>query len=323
VTGRHLKARACLLALLLLTATSHRATAAAGVGAVGWSVPLSYNIPFACILPMTVGICVWLTCTTFGCDVDTSVKYGHFNPDALIEVTNPDGINRVEDPKRIDSYNRNHNNLIHREVNILGHPLAGQLYCPSQADALTPYFLSPLDPLGWQWGIPEMIYPQSLIPGLREIGNWPLNRWGNVYPRSGWTVQYSEPKAAALFAQRSGDIITRSAQPHVYNPMTGQADDGDKFTWEPEGLIENTNEEGWWQMLYPPPADSGGQICEVFGKNDTLSLTGWGGGKVSPTGSYAFTLWRPYTCCTIEGMFLIFHFDYIPYPPQVGNNAGP
>jgi hypothetical protein len=62
----------------------------------------------------------------------------------------------------------------------------------------------------------EMFYAASLIPGLREIGNWPLQTWGGVYPRTGWTTQAEEPKAAAVNAQRAGDIVTRDNQPHIY-----------------------------------------------------------------------------------------------------------
>ena len=134
----------------------------------------------------------------------------------------------------------------------------------------------------------------SYIPGLREIGqNWPLNTWGGLYPRTGWTIQHSEPKSAAITAQRVGEIITRVGEPHIYTPVTGPAVDGNKITWPPFGLIENTYRQGYWQMLFP--VDS--PVCEVFGQNDTVLPAGWGAGRVSDTGNYAFTLWRPYTCC--------------------------
>ncbi len=40
--------------------------------------------------------------------------------------------------------------------------------------------------------------------------------WGNVYPRQGFLVQPDDFKAAAVMAQRAGDVITRNGQPHVY-----------------------------------------------------------------------------------------------------------
>ncbi|MGH8549952.1 MAG: TraU family protein [Blastocatellia bacterium] len=277
------------------------------------------GIPSDCLRFLPVGICVWLTCAGPFCSLDTSVKYGHFNPDLLVTVNNPQGDNRAEDAHRSDTHTRNHQNLIYREVHALGHPLAGQIYCPSQASALNPYFLSELDSLGWRWGIPDMLSPPSFVPGLREIGHWPLNTWGAVYPRTGWTIQADDPKAAAVVAHRAGDIITRSGEPHVYQALTGPATGGNKLTWPPLlSLTENTNRGGDWQ-LEPDAGQQNNQqnsklpSCEVFGEFDPLRSRG--GGKVSSDGDYLFTLWRPYTCCEIEGASLVFTADFIAYPP--------
>lgn len=295
------------------------------MGLVLW-VPMALAAPKNpdCLRFMLVGICIWVTCTNVGCDVEIALKYGHFNPDLLVMVRNPQGINRVEDSYRPDTHNRNHQNLIYRETLAVGHPLAGQIYCPSQADSGVPYFISELDAVGWRWGIPDMLFPPSYVPGLREIGFWPLNTWGPVYPRGGWTIQTEDPKAAAIVAQRTGDIVTRTGEPHVYRSLSGPVIDGRKFTWPPFiGLTENTNRGGDWQLMPPKSQDSSTTssnskitpFCEVFGENDTISITGWGGGKVSPDGDYLFTLWRPYTCCEIKGATLAFYIDFVPYPP--------
>jgi hypothetical protein len=90
-----------------------------------------------------------------------------------------------------------HKNLIFRETDAIGHPLStlsgvvsGTGYlCESQTTAFFPYLQSALDAFVWCNGIPEMFYPASLILGLREIGSWPLQTWGGVYPRTGWTIQ--------------------------------------------------------------------------------------------------------------------------------------
>ena len=79
-----------------------------------------------------------------------------------------------------------HKNLIFRETDVIGHPVSslsgivsGTGYlCQSQTTSFYPYFLSGLDALSWRMEIPEMFYPASLIPGLREIGTWPLQTWG-------------------------------------------------------------------------------------------------------------------------------------------------
>ena len=175
---------------------------------------------------------------------------------------------------------------------------------------MVPYFQSALDALSWRQEVPEIFYPASLVPGLREIGTWPLQTWGGVHPRTGWTTQAEEPKAAAINAQRAGDIITRPAQPHVYLPVVETPSSSLKI-WSPGPLIEKDPGTGVWQMLLPEAEGS----CDVFGLDDRASLTGWGGGKVDPEGDYVWNLWRPYQCCTRRGQFFLFSLDWMAYPP--------
>jgi integrating conjugative element protein (TIGR03756 family) len=299
-----------------------------------------------------------------GCSVLVSTKVAHYNPDLVVGIYNELGANPWREARALlggaqkaavggllgrllgippDSAgnftegpaegNRGHQNTVYREADALGHPLAldalatlGFGYvCPAAATApLVPYFQSALDALAWRTEIPEALFPASWVPGLREVGTWPLQTWGGVYPRTGWSTQAEEPKAAALAAQRAGDIVTRLAQPHVYLPVTTgftdtvvPADAIETFaggaggtggvrtvnrmrTWLPPPLIENEPATGTWQMLMPAPEAA----CAVFGENDLASLTGWGGGRVSAGGDYAWNLWRPYRCCRVRGQYL-------------------
>ncbi len=216
------------------------------------------------------------------------------------------------------------------------------LLCPTAATAFLPYMISGLDALVWRGLVPvESLFPASLVPGLREIGHFPLNTWGGVYPRDGWTTQPQEPKAAAINAQRIGDIVTRSGQPHVYLPVGGgeflsdwwleiihdwvQVAGGDtpdllddlfedqwyplfggKKVWGPGALYEGESDTGDWQMHVPLSQHS----CEVFGANDTLSLSSWSDGKRDDSGDYAWTLWRPYSCCDRGGQIFLFSVDF-------------
>jgi integrating conjugative element protein (TIGR03756 family) len=260
-----------------------------------------------------VGLCIWIICTNFGCDIDVTIKYGHFNPDVLVAINHEEGVDRTEDPNRVDTQNRNHNNLIFQDATVYGHPLTGQIYCPSNTSAANPYFDSELDTPSWHWGGLDSLTTAAAIPGQREIGDWPTNTWGAVYPRTGWTIQHSEPKAAAVVAQRVGDIITRSGEPHIYDSILGNpifiADE--KFTWSPDSLVENSNEEGWWQPTAPDLENE----CLIFGENDTADKTGWGGGRVAEDGNYTYTLWRPYTCCEIDdGVLIAIDFTSFPSP---------
>ena len=152
----------------------------------------------------------------------------------------------------------------------------------------------------------------SRQPDPRPARNrhWPLQTWGGVYPRTGWTTQAEEPKAAAINAQRAGDIATRTRQPHVYIPISGCAS-ADQSVWPPGPLVEGDPATGEWQMLLPKAESS----CAVFGTNDLASVSGWGGGRVDPEGDYAWTLWRPYSCCKKEGELFLFDINWINYPP--------
>ncbi len=302
---------------------------------------------FSCMQWMPIGTCFWLRCSLSGCEVRTSLKVGHFNPDLVIssynelggnpwleiratlglaQKTTASGVlgallpvpiasagNRTEG----SSGNRDHKNLLFREADAIGHPLstlsgivpgAGML-CETETTSFVPYFQSALDALSWRQEVPEIFYPASLIPGLREIGSWPLQSWGGVHPRTGWTTQAEEPKAAAITAQRAGDIVTRMAQPHIYLPIVAAS--LSQKVWSPGPLMEKDRRTGTWQMMAPITETS----CNVFGTNDLATLAGWGGGKVDPQGDYVWNLWRPYQCCQRRGQLFLGNVDWLSYPP--------
>ena len=333
-----------LLALLLLLPV----TGMSGTISTAGIVSQTTTAALSCMRWMPVGLCFWLRCSLTECTVETSIKVGHYQPDAVVSSYNTLGENPWVEIRRtlglaqqaaatgllgsllsipIDSAgnrtegsrgHRDHRNLVFRETDVVGHPLgslagivAGTGYvCGSQTRSFFPYFQSGLDALSWRLGVPEMFYPASLIPGLREIGHWPLQTWGGVYPRTGWTIQAEEPKAAAINAQRAGDIVTRTGQPHIYVPIIG-ASTADQRVWLPGPLVEGNPATGDWQMLLPKAESS----CAVFGTNDLASVIGWGGGRVDPEGDYAWNLWRPYSCCKQEGELFLFDINWINYPP--------
>lgn len=302
----------------------------------------------ACMRWMPVGMCFWLRCSLFSCSIEPSIKVGHYNPDLVVSVYNELGGNPWAEiratlglaqraaatgllgglmPIPLDSAGnrtegtadrRDHRNLVFRETDAIGHPLStlsgvvagtGTL-CPSQATSFVPYFSSGFDALAWRQEIPEILYPASWVPGLREVGNWPLQTWGSVHPRTGWSTQAEEPKAAALNAQRAGDIVTRTAQPHVYVPLTGPESSSQRV-WPPGSLVEADARTGAWQMLAPRPEAT----CGAFGVNDLFDLAGWGGGRVDPAGDYVWNLWRPYQCCSREGQVFLLDINWVAYPP--------
>lgn len=271
-----------------------------------------------CLQFTVVGICYWY----YYYGSETTILYGHFNPDVIVDITNPQGVDRVEAAYRTDSQDRNHNNLIYQDARSYGHPLTGQIYCPSNTDALSPYFWSELDTPSWRWGGLDMFTAAAWIPGLREIGNFPLNTWGAVYPRTGLTIQHSEPKSSGIVAQRVGDIITRDSQPHIYRSILGDSVfvEDEKIAWSPDSLDENTSENGWWQITHLESSSGSSALeCLIFGENDTASSKGWGGGKVQEDGEYRYTLWRPYTCCEV-GTGVLIKIPVNPFPNPVITN---
>ena len=204
-----------------------------------------------------IGLCVWLTCTPAGCSIDTSLMVGHYNPDLVVTAYHRTGESPWQDMQALygplqkaagqamisamldipigegdrteGKHHRDHRNLIFKEADAIGHPIVSlndwvaepfEILCPSETEAFFPYLLSTLDLLAWRFAIPETLFPEALLPGLREIGEWPLNTWGAVYPRSGFVTQAEDPKAGAVAAQRAGDVVTRDGQPHVYSPTT-------------------------------------------------------------------------------------------------------
>lgn len=336
------------MSLMLAASMSLPLPARAGSITTAEIVSKTTDAAFSCMQWMPIGICFWLRCSIYDCDVETSLKVGHYNPDLVVSSYNELGGNPWEEirsvlgsaqksaaagllgalmPVPIDvesagnrtegtTANRDHKNLIFREVDAIGHPLGSLsgivsgtgMLCETETTSFVPYFQSSLDALSWRMAVPEMFYPASFIPGLREIGNWPLQTWGGVYPRTGWTTQAEEPKAAAITAQRAGDIVTRTGQPHIYLPIT-ELSSGQKV-WSPGPLMEKDRSTGIWQMLVPVTETS----CDVFGANDLATATGWGGGKVDEEGDYVWNLWRPYKCCEQKGVFL-FSIDWTAYPP--------
>lgn len=154
-----------------------------------------------------------------------------------------------------------------------------------------PYLLSTLDTVAWRYNVPEAVFPEALVPGMREIGaRTTMNLWGNVYPRGGLLHQSDDHKAAAVVAQRAGDIVTRRGQLHVYQPLLANSQPG---YWPAGALLEGRGSTGKWQELAPQLSTS----CEVFPSNRFL--------RQAQRGDYAWALWRPYSCCKRRGQVFL------------------
>jgi len=164
------------------------------------------------------------------------------------------------------------------------------LFCPGGSSPFYLHMQTELDAPFWRGVLPvEMLYPQSWVPGLGEVGNGYTQTWGATYPRTGEIIQSHPVKASAVLAERVASIIYKSAQPHVYTKV------------EPgSGFVYFGSHPHRWQMLHHNPASS----CIQFGANDSLSLTTFGDFQTDPADGYSWNLWKHYVCCQRRGMYL-------------------
>ncbi len=295
-----------------------------------------------------VGVCLWLHCKYGRCRVNTTPRVRHYLPDLVFTAYDHTGSPPWTELRALlprgagvgqllrggsfpSTETADGHALRFKEVDAIGHPFPlrrqafGVAYlCRSQAKPMFPYFVSALDHAEWRGGL-ESTRPESLTPGLREIGDWPRNSWGSVFPRTGFVLQAEDAKAAAVATQRAADIVTQPNQPRVYVPFgydgprrvvhgnpeasnrescersggawaagspavpTGPAQPGRCRRQAQWAWLPPINERNArWQMISPAIQSH----CETFG-----SPHNWSVDKTSEDGSYAWNLWRPYECC--------------------------
>lgn len=265
-----------------------------------------------------VGVCYWLKCTYWKCSVKTSTKVAHFIPEMVVSAYNHDDqspwtemkwLNKGVKGGQYQTPSKMYTQFTFKNAEAIGHPggLALQAInssgysCESQTIAYTPYFLSSLDFFAWRFGMPEMFYPESITPGLREV-RASGDLWGNLYPRSGSVTQVHDYKAAAVIAQRVADIVSRNGQIHIYYPATKTSSRDGK--WYPKEVKEGDEDTHKWQMLSPKNEQS----CSIFPSgNATESYSD----KLSHTENYSWALWRPYSCCKKQGQVFLGNTDWI------------
>lgn len=275
-----------------------------------------------CLAYRVLGVCFWLQCSGFSCEIRTSVKVGHYVPDAVVSSYGNTGQNPWAEVAFMSPPNptaeaggdgttneKHENNLAKfKNADVIGHPASlifdtfAQSFgytCEGAGTMFVPYLLSTLDTIAWRYNLPEMFYLESLIPGRREIGaRSTLNLWGNVYPRGGFLHHVDDHKAAAVVAQRAGDIVTRRGQVHVYNPLLPLNPINTGGYWPAGELIESDESTGKWQELVPNVSST----CAVFPNSNTHAQ--------AVDGGYAWALWRPYRCCKREGQLFLFSIDF-------------
>lgn len=300
-------------------------TVALGGSSAVWAIDSARIVASAlspdCLAYRVIGVCFWLACSGLSCEVRTSAKVHHYVPDAVVSSYSDTGRNPWVEVAAMSPSNttaraggdgttneRHENNLSKfKNADVIGHPasLVFQAFaqgfgysCEGAGTTFAPYLLSTFDTVAWRYNVPEMFYPEALVPGLREIGSrTSLNLWGNVYPRGGFLHHVDDYKAAAVVAQRAGDIVTRRGQVHVYRPLLPTIPISTGGYWPAGELIESDASSGKWQELVPQLS----LTCAVF-PNAGPRLQANDGG-------YSWALWRPYSCCRREGQLFLFSVD--------------
>ncbi|WP_410681351.1 TIGR03756 family integrating conjugative element protein [Avibacterium paragallinarum] len=280
-------------------------------GEINTATIMASSASTSCLEYKVVGTCFWLFCTYFGCKVRTSTKVRHFLPEMVVSAYNHDGQNPWSEMNVMSqgvkggeyrSPQKNYSQLNFKNATALGHPQGaiGNLlkstgyYCQTQTTPFMPYFLSSLDYFAWQQNLPEMFYPEALMPGMREVRSG-AEMWGNIYPRGGAVTQVDDYKASAVIAQRVADIVTRTGQLHIYQPA---ARTGGAGTWYPKPVKEGNANNHKWQQLSPEMQQS----CSAFPDTPPTML--------SEKGNYAWALWRPYKCCKRRGQTFLYSIDW-------------
>lgn len=293
--------------------------AASSAFAINTATIVSSALSPDCLEYRVVGICYWLYCSYGGCTVRTSVKVRHYIPDAVVSSYSNTGENPWTEVRAMSMPNAtaqaggdgttnldNENNLAKfKNADVIGHP-AGTVFgqfaaasgytCEGAGTAFMPYLLSTLDTVAWRYNVPELVYSEALVPGMREIGaRTTVDLWGNIYPRGGLLHQTDDYKAGAVVAQRAGDVVTRRGQIHVYQPLLANARDG---YWPAGALVEGDASTGKWQELTPTLSRS----CAVFPHSNSRVQ--------AQQGDFAWALWRPYSCCQRRGQVFLGSTDF-------------
>jgi integrating conjugative element protein (TIGR03756 family) len=271
-----------------------------------------------CLEWTPVGICFWLECHLFDCEVNESLKVRHYIPDFLVTAytTNHSPVDVLEGVNTGATANltQTHSDgrqydgpLDFKNAEVVGNPtvvLFNELadsngyFCHSVVKIpYFPYFLSGVDPF---WNAPKLehFYPQALLGYPKIKTDWLLGYWAQIFPLCGWGSHPFDAINAAVAAHRAGVIVTGNNL-HVFLPPGSNCG---KKCWPPKEIKEHALSTHKFQMVFPVKTDKGtvmgGSAAWANGKNKALDE------------GYAWALWRPYTCCKKEGQVFLFSIDW-------------
>lgn len=308
------------VASFMLVLCASMSSASFGVDTIGAADIISNtaNCGNDCVEWKLKGVCFWLKCVWFKCKVKESAKVSHYIPDFVVSAYTTDS--PLKDINGINSNTPNANltqslsderqydgPLDFKHAEVVGHPMVvvfnaladnNDYFCHSVVKVpYFPYFLSGIDNY-WRSPNLEHFYPQAITGYPKIKTDWPLGYWAQIYPLCGWGSHPYDAINAAVAAHRAGVIVTGTAL-HLHIPPST---DCDTKCWPPGEIKEGKLSTHKFQMIFPVAADTGmvmgGSAAWANGKNKHLYE------------GYAWSLWRPYTCCHKKGQVFITSIDF-------------
>lgn len=297
-------------------------------------VSLTTSAVMSCAEYRPVGVCFWLRCTLAGCDIETSVKFAHYNPELTFQTyrdaENPPwseaealmdlgmmnyngslvttiletmgaGLGELGGGAGSENKAASHSNLTFTLTDAFGNPAV----LLASAMASTGYVCDPdLTPF-YPYYISNMDLvswrfgiPEMFYPeSLNPFGNElgsTTYNWGGYYPRIGYVTNHDPLKESGLIAFRAAHFITRDNQDHIYTSIDRSGGSG---WWPPGPLTENS---GKWQQLSP----KGETSCHFFPLSASTGPSDGLNSYRSDDGAHVWNLWREYKCCERRGAFL-------------------
>ena len=264
------------------------------------------------------GVCYWMHPVV---GVTTTPYVEHYLPDVVISVFNkPDDNPWTEINLSLDKAGKaaqqqiisslsgfdagsgqhslsdeHEQNVFFKEVDVIGNPALAVLpnkfvLLPSAAKPFMPYYQSMLDSAAWRGLLPtahaEEAYAMvANIP--HHIGTGFLD-WGGIYPHEGKITTTNDAKAAAVIAQRAGDLISSRdfahLTGHIFYSLPSQC--GQACSAVP---VRENDAKTQFQTIYPLENTA----CDYFGKTIHYGEEA----EMKTKGAYVWVVWRFYSGC--------------------------
>ena len=263
-----------------------------------------------CVNWCIVGICIWLQCTIFGCEVETTLRVRHGAPDLVASVHNISGVTTWVDVTSVaesaaisfdigggdntdENGGRHYDSLLKfKEVSLNGNPMSEVIssidyFCETDVTPFFPYYTSEADQFVWRTGIPEQITHLLSFDNVGSQATPPLWSWSRVFPRHGFVNQEDDAHAAGVAAVRAASVVDDGSALRIVFPLeTPSSVDSRSDT---DRLAHNRP----FQRLTPEPTDQ----CEVIGSDNSIL---WSNTVSDPLYLNAWNYWHRYECC-MEG----------------------